>query len=410
MGLDEDAGDSDCDGRTCQHTDEFPLAGGGCPSSAGLLHRMGSIKNHRRPCRVSKNWQRAHVGNERVVAKRYPSFRDQDITVASAGNLGDHVRHVPGGEELSLFYIDGSAGPRRRRQEIGLTAEKGRYLQYVGYFGDRRALRWFMYIGEYGDSNCLSDLGKDRQCALEANSALAVCAGAIGLVERRFVDETDFQFFCDASESRGHFERMLAAFERTRTCDQRKRQLIAEPRLADGNDGAGGLLDRNIHEHPLLHYREASRLQKHVGNRGDDRSVALAFGTFRNPLGIVHKFIPFGFAIGQRFPGEQIMQILVGAFADQHRPKARLANVMSFPQFESCRLETLEQSGKPSRNAVIDPQLIDHGVLFVKGMRRLTFVWSPTKANAEGSIPTGFGPLRRRQKTQRAGAVRRAVI
>ena len=61
-------------------------------------------------------------------------------------------------------------------------------------------------------------------------------AGAIGLVEGGLVDKADAAPRRDLLQRAGHLERMLAAFHLARPGDQRQRQAVAEPDLADDDD------------------------------------------------------------------------------------------------------------------------------------------------------------------------------
>ena len=67
----------------------------------------------------------------------------------------DHVRHVPRREELALLDVDDTAGLGRGHEEIGLTAQERRDLQHVDGFGDPRALRGLMDIGEHRHAELL---------------------------------------------------------------------------------------------------------------------------------------------------------------------------------------------------------------------------------------------------------------
>src|SRR5262249_25126549 len=105
---------------------------------------MGGVENYW--CAdLCQDWQRPHVGNERVVAEGNAAFSHEHVGITSAGNLGRHVGHVPGGKELALFDIDSAAGFCGGNQEIGLAAEKRRNLQNINRFRDQRALAWLMH-------------------------------------------------------------------------------------------------------------------------------------------------------------------------------------------------------------------------------------------------------------------------
>src|SRR5262249_20952522 len=129
-------------------------------------------------------------------------------------NLGDDVRHVPGRQELTLFDVDRASGRGRGNKEIGLPAQEGGNLQHVRDLSNACALRYLVHVGENGHPKRLTDFRTDRQSAIEADAAIAFDARAVGLVERRLVDEADPHLAGDLLESRGHLERVLAAFER----------------------------------------------------------------------------------------------------------------------------------------------------------------------------------------------------
>ena len=119
------------------------------PLPSRLLHRMRGVEDHRR-ARLGQDRQRAHVRHERVVAEGHAALGDEHLRVACADDLGDHMRHVPGREELALLHIDHLAGPRRGDEEIGLAAEEGRDLQHIDGLSDRGALLGLMHVGEHG--------------------------------------------------------------------------------------------------------------------------------------------------------------------------------------------------------------------------------------------------------------------
>jgi hypothetical protein len=93
---------------------------------------------------------------------------------------------------------------------------------------------------------------------------------------------------------------------------------------------------------PLLHRRERGRLEDLVGDVGEDWAVRLGFGAFLQPFGVVHEGGPFGFALGQGFPGQEVDELLV-ALADDRRPEAGLADAEALPDLERDRLEAVEE-------------------------------------------------------------------
>ena len=140
---------------------------------------------------LRKDRQRAHVGDERVVAEGRAALGDEHVRVAGAGDLGDDVRHVPGREELALLDVDGRAGLRRGDQQIGLAAQEGRDLQHVDRLRDARALLGLVHVGQHRQAELVADLGEDRQRLRRGRCRARRRAGAVRLVERGLVDEPD---------------------------------------------------------------------------------------------------------------------------------------------------------------------------------------------------------------------------
>ncbi len=239
MGFDEHAGDADGDRGTRQHRHEFALAARRSTLAAGLLHRMGGVEDHGRAGRARQDRQRAHVGDQRVVAERGAALGHQHIAVAGAGDLGDDIGHVPGRQELPLLDVDDLAGRRRRQQQIGLPAQERRDLQDIDGLRDLGALRGLVDIREHGQAERGADLGKDRQRLLQADPARRGCAGAVGLVERGLVDEPNAEPRGDLLQRSRHLERVRAALELARAGDDRDRQVIAEFDRTGADDRRG---------------------------------------------------------------------------------------------------------------------------------------------------------------------------
>jgi len=113
-------------------------------------------------------------------------------------------------------------------------------------------------------------------------------------------------------------------------------------------------------ERPLLDGREARRRQHLYRDVLDDGTVLLGLGALGQPFRIGRKGVPLLLAIGQRFPGEEIGQLLV-RLSDQGREEAGLLDAVLFPQLQRDGVETLVQVGQPAWDAFIDSQFMDHG-------------------------------------------------
>src|SRR6185312_5639448 len=77
MGLDEYAGDADRHGRPRQHWHELALPARRRAPPARLLDRMGGVEDDWRAGLLRQNRQRAHVGDEGVVAERHAALGHQ---------------------------------------------------------------------------------------------------------------------------------------------------------------------------------------------------------------------------------------------------------------------------------------------------------------------------------------------
>src|SRR5215475_2042203 len=190
MCLDKNAGDADRDRSPRDHWHEASLASARRSLPSRLLHRMGGVEDHWRSG-LGEDWKCAHVGHERVVAKGHAAFSDEDIGVARANDLGHHILHVPGCEELALLDVHYLAGPRSRYKKVGLAAEEGRNLQDIDRLRDRSALVRLMNVRGDGKPSGVPDLGEDGKRLFQPDPPRAREIRAVRLVERTLVNEAD---------------------------------------------------------------------------------------------------------------------------------------------------------------------------------------------------------------------------
>src|SRR5262249_2981651 len=136
--------------------------------------------------------------------------------------------------------------------------------------------------------------------------------------------------------------------------------------------------DALVSRRASLHRRERGRVQEPVVDPGDDGAVLRALRALGEPFRIARELGPLGLALGERLPGQEVVQVLVSAGPDHDRPESGLADAMAFPELERGGLEPLEQGRQPAGDAVIDAQLVDHGSPLL-GMRK-----RPTLMAAQG--------------------------
>src|SRR4051812_4477982 len=97
------------------------------------------------------------------------------------------------------------------------------------------------------------------------------------------------------------------------------------------------LLDREISTaSALLHRREVGRPPELVADAGDDLVGRLARDTGGDPVRVRHEPGPLLLALGERFPGEQVVQHLV-VLADVDSPETGRADAVPLPQAERRR-------------------------------------------------------------------------
>src|SRR5713101_6559896 len=110
---------------------------------------------------------------------------------------------------------------------------------------------------------------------------------------------------------------------------------------------------------PSFHRRECGRRQQLIDDIGDDLAIRFGFRARRDPVGIALKCGPFLFALGERFPCQEIGQLLMG-FTDHGCKKSRLPDAVLLPQFQRDGLETLQERRQPARNTAIDAHFVNH--------------------------------------------------
>ena len=109
MGLEEQAIDAQGHGGPGQGLDHGPIAAGGGPQSARLLHAVGGVEDHRHAQGLHLR-DGPHVVDQPAVAEEGAPLAQHDVAAAGRLELAHDVFHVPGGQELALFHVDCPAG------------------------------------------------------------------------------------------------------------------------------------------------------------------------------------------------------------------------------------------------------------------------------------------------------------
>ncbi|NDH60425.1 MAG: tripartite tricarboxylate transporter substrate binding protein [Alphaproteobacteria bacterium] len=92
---------------------------------------------------------------------------------------------------------------------------------------------------------------------------------------------------------------------------------------------------------------------------GHDLAVLFGLGALGVPFRIGCEGVPLLLAIGQRLPGEEIGEFLVG-LAHQRGEEAGLLDAVPFPDLQSDGGKAIEQRRQAARQASIDSHFVDH--------------------------------------------------
>src|SRR5205807_7954452 len=206
-----------------EQRDKLRLAAGdrlAVRTGGGELNRVRGIKDHR--SKLAHDGQRAHIYHQVVVAKRAAALREEHVVVARFADLRYGVAHVPGRDKLALLDVDGPGLHGRGYQQIGLTAEEGRNLDYIHGFRYLGNIGSLMHISKHGNSGCLFYSLQDAQASLQARPPEALQGSAVGLVIGGLEDVRQMQPAGHCADGFRHLERMVFAFNNTWASNQEK--------------------------------------------------------------------------------------------------------------------------------------------------------------------------------------------
>ena len=193
---------------------------------------MGCVHYHR-IAGLTHLWQRAHVSHKRVVAKRCATFCQKDTCVSSRFHLSHDIRHIPGGQKLSLLDVYCRARFGSCKNQVRLTTQKRWNLQNICDARYDAALLRPMHVGQHRHANCIFDALQHLQTVFHARSTHARNRSSVCFVIGRFENilRTDAVagFFHLA---RNHL-RVIGTFQLARPCDDRQRGRVADTQVSD---------------------------------------------------------------------------------------------------------------------------------------------------------------------------------
>ena len=105
-------------------------------------------------------------------------------------------------------------------QQIGLAAEEGGNLQHVHGLGGHLAVGRLMHVGQHRQAGVLGDAAQNARALDEARPAIALHAGAVGLVVAGLEDVGNAEVAGDALNGLGHRARVGLGLDDARAGDQ----------------------------------------------------------------------------------------------------------------------------------------------------------------------------------------------
>jgi hypothetical protein len=137
------------------------------------------------------------------------------------------VLHVPGRQKLPLLHVDSAPSRRRRQQQIGLPAEKGRNLQYIDDFCHDLSLIAFMNIREHRHTHFVLDALQNFHPHVQLLTAKGGNGSTVRLIKGRLKDKGHVEALADRRNLRGHLQGKIFGLNDTGTTNQRERMTLA---------------------------------------------------------------------------------------------------------------------------------------------------------------------------------------
>ena len=199
---------------------EFAISAGGTAESAGALHGMGGVENHRDTF-FAHDVKRAHIDHQIVVSKSRAALGDEEAITSERPHFIGDVHAIPRREELAFFHVHDATSFRRGFEKIGLAAEESGDLEEIDVFRSDLRLLGGMDIGGDGDFELLGNFTEDAATFDNPGAAEGIHGRAVGLVERRFENEGDSRAISDFFQRTRHFPGKRLRLKRTRAKDEK---------------------------------------------------------------------------------------------------------------------------------------------------------------------------------------------
>ncbi len=272
MRLDEQAVRADRQRRAREHRRKFALARRLVAAAAGQLHGMRRVKNNRKAERLHDR-NRAHVGDEIVVAERRAAFGQENLFCAGHFCFFRDAPHFVRRKELAFFQVHDFSGRDGGFNQIRLAAKKRGDLQNVHDLARARGLLFRVHVRQNWHAEFLADVGKRFQSAFDARPAKRLARRAIGLVEAGFEDVKNAELLTGFGQRCGDGAAEFFILDHARSGDEKQ----AARRIEIFPNGGG------IEHAPVLAVKESKvnpTRRSHAKTPRREENPALRLGVF----------------------------------------------------------------------------------------------------------------------------------
>src|SRR6266511_931956 len=228
--FEEEAIGTGCGCGVQQGWNEAPLAPArAIPALSRLLHRVGSVEDHRSVTGGAQSREASHVDDQVSITEKGPALGDRDLRRAAVTDLLHRPAHLFGRNSLALLYIHGADSFSRGDQQIGLPAQEGGDLQDIGDACRERDVRRLVDVSQNRKARRTAHFLERAQTRVEPRTTRRIQARAVGFVVRRLVDDPDAELDRQLRQRFTDPDVQVVGFDDARTRDEKRAALRRKP-------------------------------------------------------------------------------------------------------------------------------------------------------------------------------------
>src|SRR3972149_6608001 len=190
--LHEKAVYADGGSRPREHASHGPVPAGALALAAGRLHAVRGVE-HDRAAEAPHYGKAPEIHDKVVIAETRAPFSDKYPVIASAERFFYRIVHFMRGHELPLLDIDDAPRLSGGHDEVGLPAQKCRYLEYVGHLGGFNGFAFGVDIGGDRHAELVLDLLQYAEALFYAGAAKGLHGSPVRLIVGSFEYKGEFQ-------------------------------------------------------------------------------------------------------------------------------------------------------------------------------------------------------------------------